>query len=145
MQSRSNVEIADRISRNRAVGAAAAAGIFLFIQVLLRPFFVGGPQSSLTMWAINAVALLLLLTGRGGFGFGKDVRALVNDEVSRANYKTAVNVGFWVAMIIAMTLYVLAADPRHTAREAVYYIVTPSVAVALLTASWLELRAHRNA
>ena len=97
------------------------------------------------MWAINAAALLLLLTGRGGFGFGKEVRELVNDEVSRANYKTAVSIGFWVAMIIAMTLYVLAADPKHTAREAVYYIVTPSVAVALLTASWLELRAHRNA
>ncbi len=70
MQSKSIVDLADQISRKRAIGVAVAAGVFLLIQVVARPFFLAGADSAhlsrLTMWAINAAALLLLLATGGG-------------------------------------------------------------------------------
>ncbi|MEO8500615.1 MAG: hypothetical protein ABI565_06850, partial [Vicinamibacteria bacterium] len=131
------------------IGVAIAAGAFLLIQVVARPFFLSGTDaavlSRLTMWAINAAALLLMLATGGGLVRRKEIRTLVNDEVSRSNYKTAVNVGYWIAMTFAMGLYVVAGDRGITAREAIYIIVTPSIGIALLAYSYLELRAHRDA
>ncbi len=69
----------------------------------------------------------------------------MNDEVTRAHYRSAVVLAYWIAMLIAMTLFVFAGDDTMSAREAVYLIVTPSVGLALITFSWLELRAHRHA
>ena len=50
-----------------------------------------------------------------------------------------------LAMTTAMGLYVLPVFKSFTGREAVYFIVTASVGVALLAFSYLELRAHRDA
>lgn len=149
MQSRSTVEMADQISRRRAIGVAAAAIAFVIIQLIARPFFVGGPEGvhhlPRLMWGVNAGALLLLLATGGGLLGNRRIRALVNDDVSRSHYKTAVGAGYWVAMATAMVLYILPIVERLSAREAVYMIVTPSIAVALLAFSYLELRAHRDA
>jgi hypothetical protein len=149
MQSKTPVEIADKLSRRRAAGVAIAAAVFILVQVATNPFFVGGPDTAPHarpgMWAVNAVALLLLLATGGGFVWKGQIRALVNDEVSRSNYKTAVVAGFWVAMTTALGLYLLPVFRDFTSREAIYLIVTASVAVALLTFSYLELRAHRDA
>jgi len=150
MQSKSIVDRADEISRKRAIAVAIAAAVFLIIQVVTRPVFNNEPEtgahlSRIIMWAVNAVALLLLLYTGGGLANKSEIRALVNDEVTRAHSKSAVGIGYWVAMIVAMALYGFAGDNNFTAREAIYLIVTPSVAIALLTFSWLELRAHRDA
>lgn len=149
MQSRTPVEIADRVSRKRAVGVAAAAIAFLIIQLIARPFFIGGPDApnhlQKNLWAVNAVVLLLLLATGGGLLNRRQIRALVNDEVSRINYKKAVVAGFWVAMTTAMGLYLFPSFASLTVREAVYVIVTSSVVVALLAFSWLEYRALRDA
>src|SRR4051812_16607234 len=108
MQSKSPVEIADMLSRRRAWGVGAAAAAFLIVQLITRPFFsseVTSSHTSTVMWGINAGALLLLLVVGGGWGYGREVRVLVNDEVSRANHHRAVWMGYWIAMVIAMTLY----------------------------------------
>lgn len=145
----SPVEVADKVSRKRALAVAIAAGVFLLIQVVTRPVFNSEPDtahlSRLIMWALNAAALLLLLYTGGGLMQKREIRALVNDEITRVNSRSAVNVGYWIAMSIAMGLYALAGYRDLTAREAIYLIVTPSVGIALLAFSWLELRAHRDA
>ena len=149
MQSKSTVDLADQISRKRAIAVALAAAVFLVIQIVTRPVFNSEPEtahlSRIIMWAVNAVALLLLLYTGGGLANKSEIRALVNDEVTRAHSKSAVGIGYWVAMIIAMGLYAFAGDNNLSAREAIYLIVTPSIGIALLTFSWLELRAHRDA
>jgi hypothetical protein len=150
MQSKTPVEIADQYSRKRAVGVAAAAAVFAAVHMAARPFFAGGPDTahylnSRVMWAINAVALLLLLATGGGLLNSKRIRILVNDEVARSNYKTAVVAGYWVAMTTAMGLHVLPIFDSFSGRQAVFAIVTPSIVVALLTFACLEYRAHRDA
>ena len=148
MQSKSPVELADQVSRRRAIAVALAAAVFLIIQIVTRPVFNSEPEtahlSRVIMWAVNAAALLLLLFTGGGLAQKKEIRALVNDEVTRMHYKSAVATGYWTAMIIAMGLYALSGYRNLTAREAIYLIVTPSVGLALLAFSWLELRAHRD-
>jgi hypothetical protein len=148
MQSESTVEIADRISRKRAQMTAFATGAFLVVQVGARPFFIRGSDvSRLTQifWAINVVALLLVLATRGGLVYSRRLRPLVDDEVSRSNYKTAVVAGYWVAMVAAMAVYLLQSFRNFTGQEAVYIIVSSSVVVALFAFSYLEFRAHRDA
>ena len=148
MQSSSPVEIADQASRRRAVIVAVAAGMFLLIQFIFRPFFDGGPETMSiarhSVWAINVILLMLILLTGGGLAQKSEIRALVNDEVSRSNSRSAVVFGFWIAMIVAMLIYVFAGDSTLTVRGTVYLIVTPSVSLALLAFSWLELRAHRD-
>ena len=149
MQSKTPVEIADRYSRRRAFGVAAAAIVFLAVQVISRPFFVAGGNTAqhakIDMWAVNAVVLLLLLATGGGLLNNGRIRALVNDEVSRSNYRTSVVAGFWVAMAAAMGLYLVPGLHSVTARETAYIVVSSSIVVALLTFSYLEYRAHRDA
>jgi hypothetical protein len=148
MNSQNAIELADRVSRRRARGTAAATAVFLAIQVVVPPVFrtegiaYSGPRSY--MWAVNAAALLMLLLPVGGYIFGRQVRALVNDDVSRHNSRTAAAAGFWVAMTISLGMYAFPAGRMLSAAEALYYVVTPTVGVALLGFAWLESRALRD-
>lgn len=144
------VEIADRYSRKRAVIVAVGALAFLAIHVALGPFFADGLGTARhatvgTMWAVNAIVLLAVLATGGGLLNSAQIRSLVNDEVSQSNYKTSVVAAYWVAMTAAMGLYIVPRFQAITARDAVYVIVTSSLGVALLTFSYLEYRAHRDA
>jgi hypothetical protein len=149
MQSKTPVEIADQYSRKRAAGVAAAAIVFLAIQVLARPFFIAGSETAhhvqIDLWAVTAVVLLLLLATGGGLLNSRQIRSLVNDDVAHANYRTAVLAGYWVAMTTALGLYVFPRFASLTVREGVYLVVTPSIVVALLAFAYLESRAHRDA
>jgi ABC-type microcin C transport system permease subunit YejB len=145
MQTESTIEIADRISRRRAIGVAAAALAFLVVQLVARPFFpTSSPTTRFDMWALNAVVLFLLLATGGGLFNRTQLRVLVNDEVSQLHYKSSVLGGFWTAMTLAMLLYLLPVFAALSGREAIYLIVTASAIVSLLTFAWLELRAHRD-
>jgi hypothetical protein len=142
------VEFADFVSRRRAWGTALATLVFVAVQFVDRPVFrsdgygVTGPRAY--MWALNAGLLLLLLLPATGFIWGRRVRELVNDEVSRSNSRSAAAAGFGVAMVIALGVYALAPSTRFTAREAAYLVVTSATTCALLTFAWLESRAHRD-
>jgi hypothetical protein len=148
MQSGSPVEIADRVSRKRATIVAAGSIVFVLAQLAWIPFF-GGPDTTVyltrrVLWAVNVVGLLLLLATGGGLLNSSQIRALVNDEVSRSNSRTSANAGFWVAMITAMGMYLIPAFQSLSAQEIIHIIVSASVAAALLLFSYLEYRAHRD-
>jgi hypothetical protein len=72
------------------------------------------------------------------------VRELVNDDISRDHSRTGAAAGFWMAMIVALGVYLLPVGRTLTAREATYLVVTPATGVALLVFAWLEARAHRD-
>jgi hypothetical protein len=148
MQPKSPVEIADQISRKRVTLVAVATLVFLGVQLIAGPFWGatrGTPYISQIGWAVNAVALLLMLAIGSGLLRNRRIRSLVDDEVSRHNRVMGIVAGYWVAMATAMGLYVTADVRPFTTREALYLVVTPSVGVALLTFCYLEWRAHRDA
>ena len=150
MQSQDAVEIADRNSRGRAIVMAAAGIIFLVLHVIFRSQIGIGPETAghLTrrvMWFVNVVVLLLSLSTGGGILNNRQIRALVNDEVSQSNYKTSLVLGFWVAMVTALALYAFPALQTYTGPDSIYTIVTYSVVVAVLKFAYLEFRAHRDA
>ena len=150
MQSQDAVEIADRNSRARAYVMAAAGIVFLLNHVIFRAYIGMGPETAehLTrrvMWVVNVVVLLLALSTGGGLLNNRQIRALVNDEVSQSNYRTSVILGFWVAMVAALAVYVFPALQRFTGPDALYTVVTYSVSVAVLKFAYLEFRAHRDA
>jgi hypothetical protein len=149
MSSNVPVEAADRLSRRRAILVAVAVIAFLGAQTVARPYFVGGPDSDhdakALMWGVHVGLLLLVLATGGCLLRTKGVRALMNDEVTKAHQRASVIAGYWVAMATALGLYVVPGAERLAAREAVYIVVTASIAAALLVFSYLEYRALRDA
>jgi membrane protease YdiL (CAAX protease family) len=137
------------MSRKRAIVVALAAAAFLAIQLVARPFFVDGAEASrqarINLWALNAVVLLLALATGGGLFNRRQLRALVNDDISRIHRQTATVVGYWVAMAAAMGLYALQSHLQLSACEALYLVVSSSLVAALFVFSSLEYRAHRDA
>ena len=143
MTSSNEVELADRISRRRVLGNTLVA-----VQIVARPVLrtdgYGASGWRAYAWPFNSALLLLLLLPIGGYVWGRRVRALVNDEVSRSNSKSATAAAFWVAMCVALLVYLFAPTAGISARAATYLVVTPSIGVALLVFAWLESRALRD-
>ncbi|MEZ4455445.1 MAG: hypothetical protein R2882_02680 [Gemmatimonadales bacterium] len=137
------VELADRYSRRRALIAIVAGVAFLAVQLIAQPlvFRPEGPEGRVDVWVINAIALLGVLATGGGILTPRRVQALVQDELARAHLHAAIRVGYWVAMGLALLLYLGPWFRGYSARQAVYLIVTGSVLAALFTFAGLERRA----
>ena len=92
--------------------------------------------------ALAAVVLAGLVTG--GFWFRpREVRSLMNDEVTRANRADALTGGFTVAMLAGILLYgadSFAPNPIDL-RDGIHLIVTAGLGTALLRFGMLERRA----
>jgi hypothetical protein len=150
MSTKSTVEIADRMSRKRAVVMTAATLVFLGVQLIARPIFLRNgavlTRNGIDWWAVNAIILMALLVTRlqGGLLNSREIRALINDDVSRDHHRSGIVAGFWTAMAMAMAIYFIPAFSDYPSREAVYLIVTTAVGAALLNFCYLELRAHRD-
>jgi len=142
------IETADRLSRRRPLGFALAALSFLAVEIIVRPVFRSDGYAAsgwrAYAWPVNAALLLCMLLPLGGAFWGARVRALVNDEVARMHARTATAAGFWLAMIVALGMYVLPATQGFTAREVIFLIVTPATGLTLLAFAWLEARANRD-
>jgi hypothetical protein len=147
MTTTSDVETADRLSRRRARIIPVLAVIFLAGQAA---YFSQDraerlvDQVKIGAWLIWVIVLLALLETGGGFIHSKKVRALINDETTRANRQRAYVIGFWTAMGAGIGLYVVAMFEQVTSREAIHLIVTAAIAGALLMFGLLERRAHQD-
>jgi hypothetical protein len=146
MHTRSDIELADRTSRKRPALIAAATIAYALIHVVMRPLLYarGADPSGIDWWAINTLLLLAGLATGGALIQSRRVRGLVNDEVSRSHYRTAVSIGYWVAMTVGMGIYLVPRLARLTTRESLFVVVTPSIVVPLLVFAYLEHRANRD-
>jgi MFS family permease len=138
--SKDPVEIADRQSRKRAILLGLCGIAFLAVQAMAT-----GSHHESGLWTFTAVLYLLLLATGGGLLTRTKIRALMNDDVTRENNRTAVAAGFWTAMLAALGLYWIPGVDQYSARDAIRVVVTLGIVVSLLVFSYLELRAHRNA
>lgn len=147
MHTRSEIEVADRTSRKRPAMIAVATVAYALIHVLMRPLYYarGADPSGIDWWAVNTLLLLVGLATGGALIQSRRIRGLVNDEVSRSHFRTAVSIGYWIAMTAALAIYLVPRLARLATREALYLVVTPSIIVPLLVFAYLEHRANRDA
>ena len=148
----SDIDQAERLGRRRARMLPFLAVIFISQQV---SFFASETERTSAVirsvdhvkfgaWMVLSLVLLAALY-TGGFWFHRrEVRALMDDEITRQHRATALSLGFLVAMLAAIALYLVdMAEPVGT-RVAIHVIVTLGIAAALLRFGMLERRAHRD-
>jgi hypothetical protein len=142
-----NAEEADRLSRRRA-RILPVLGLFLVIQ---QATFFTSPEGRMrtvdlvhaAAWVLLASVILGALT-TGGFWFtSRAVRELIDDDVTRANRASALEIGFVGAMAVAIALYAVEAFAPTilTASQTIHAIVTAGLFTALLRFAMLERRA----
>jgi hypothetical protein len=103
-------ELADRLSRTRVRILTALMIVFAVNQAMI---VVDQPTRtvelvSLYSWLFMAFALLMVLRSGGLYLREPSLRALADDEVTRANRAEATDWGFSAAMIFAICLSVIA-------------------------------------
>src|SRR4051794_40205783 len=134
----SDIETADRLARRRARALPVLAIVFLAQQVTY--FSTQGVDGTrivdhlkVAAWLVLSVVMLLALA-TGGFWFRpKAVRALMDDEPTRANRTEAFRIGFLVTMAGAVALYFFRLFEPGSGRQAVHNLMTLRVAPALLS------------
>lgn len=149
VHSQSDFETAERLSRRRARALPALAAIFITQQAT---FMVGAPPVEsarvvdlmrLWTWVLLSLVLVAALWSNGFWFRSKAVRALLNDEATRAHRADAMSLGFTLAMLAAIALYIVSFVDAVPTRLALHLVVTGGVGAAVLRFGVLERRAHR--
>ena len=145
-------ETADRLVRRRARMMPAMAAIFVAQQA---SYFSGSRPDEGNLRLVSYIAIggwlalsIVLLLGLATGGFWRRsarVRALMNDESTRANQAEAFRFGFLFTMAGAMLLYVVSLFEPVSAREAIHVLMTIGIAAALVRFGLLERRALKDA
>ena len=142
----SDVEEAERLSSRRPGMLMAMTGLFLFQQFA---YFTQPPAERavdyvrIGAWFLLALVILAALLTGGFWLKPKAVRALMEDDVTRANRADALRLGFGLAMAAAIGLYGVSGPGGLTAREAIQIIVSAGLGASMLRFGFLERRAHR--
>ena len=146
----SDVEQAERLGRRRARMLPLLAVIFLTQQI---SFFASESERASAAvrtvdhvkfgaWLVLSLVLLAALYTGGFWLRRREVRALMDDEITRQHRAAALSLGFLVAMLTAIGLYLVdMAEPVGT-RVAIHLIVTLGIGAALIRFGLLERRAH---
>ena len=143
------VEQADRLSRGRArILPVLAIAIIAQQATFINTLEHGVPTRAVDIvrlggWVVMVVFVLLMLITGGSWLRRRGVRALMNDEVTRANRSSAMACGFVVAVLTGMVAFVVAMYRVTDARVAIHVIVSTALAAALLRFGALERRAHK--
>ena len=141
----SDADLVDRLGRRRARMLPVLGFFFLFQQFA---FFTNPPAERgvdhvrIGAWVLmNAVILFVL--NSGGFWFRPArVRAMLDDEVTRANRASAMHWGFVAAILAGVVIYVFQAAAQFATREAIHLIVSAGIMMALVRFGLLERRSY---
>ena len=139
---------AERLSRRRARMLPRLAVLYLAQQAsyLSQPPDTGRLVDHFRIGAwvmLSAVLLAALVTG--GMWLRKpELRALLNDESSRAHRADALGTGFVVAMATGIVLYVVNSVSPMSSRETIHLIVSLGIVAALIRFGFLERRALKD-
>lgn len=143
------VEKAEKLGRFRAQLLLLNGGMLVAMQVIYFadlhwPHHHSDLQAWLTLgaWTFLVLAMLAVLLTGGGYGYGKEVRALVNDESAMANRDAALRLGFATANFAALFIFLLSHLHRVNGQFAAHVIITVSLASALIRFGLLEHKAH---
>jgi len=109
-----------------------------------KPLATSLETMKVSAYVVWAVALLVALATGGGFRYGREVRAILNDETTRDHRRRGLECGFWAAMGVALICYALSIFEPISARIVIHLILSGGLATALLTFVYLERRAQAD-
>ena len=143
----SDAETAERLS-DRRVRMLPALAVLLVTQQ--SAYFIGQSGRvdrwvdwvSLGAWALMSVVILLAIVTGGFWLKSASVRAVLDDEGTKAARADAARLGFTLAMLTAIGLHVLSAFDEVGAREALQLVITVGLVAAIARFAFLERRAH---
>lgn len=149
MVAQNDTEVADRLARKRSRFTIVIAIYFIAGQAVYLDQPAHDPlrlvdHIRISAWLAWAVVLMVLLATNGPWLRSKAVRALMNDEVTRANRAEAFKWGFWGAMLVSVALYFTSLFEPLSGREAIRAVVTIGLGAALLRFGILERRALKD-
>jgi MFS family permease len=148
MEQQSAAETAEKISRRRARMMPIFGVLFIGWQANYLSMAEHSTRLvdhvKISAWFVWALALLFLLAGGDGLFRSPEVRALLNDELTRENRRTGYVYGFWAAVGAAIGLYAIGLLEPLNGREAVHIMLTAAVGTALVTFGALERRQMRH-
>ena len=139
----SDAELAERLNRRRA-RMLPILGLFFIIQQIA--YWSKPPAERMVdhvrmgAWAAMALVILLLVSTGGFWRRSAAVRAMINDEQTRANRNAAMSAGFIASMLTGIALYVFQAALKLSAGEAIHLIVSAGLIVLLIRFTMLERR-----
>lgn len=137
------VNAADQLGRRRARMLPMVALFFLIQQM---SYFSNPPAERVVdhvrigAWVMMTTVILLILQTGGSWFRPAAVRAMLDDESTRANRASAFHWGFVAAVVSGMTMYSILGVAPLTAREAIHLVVSAGILVALLRFGFLERR-----
>ncbi len=143
MSTNDKAEAADRLSRSRVRILSAVMIVFAIQQanVSVQPPTRTVELVGLLAWLFMASCLLLILRTGGILLRNRELRALANDEVTRANRAEAIEWGFFGAMGVAIILSVVAALTETPVLIALRLVILIGLFVATFRFVTLERQA----
>ena len=140
------VETADELSRRRARMTIPFTLIFLIQQAA---FFSNPPDHRVVSlvrlggWTVLALVILAGITTGGFWRRSREVRALMNDDITRAHRADALALAFVLSMVTGIALFVVQVFVPLGTPVAIHLILSVGFAAALLRFGVLEQRAHK--
>jgi hypothetical protein len=92
-----------------------------------------------------AASLLFVLAAAGGLFRGRAMRALIDDEVTRAHRASAYAWGFWAMIVTCFAAFVISMFEPLGLMDTLHMLLTFGIAAALVRFVMLERRAERSA
>jgi len=99
----------------------------------------------ISAWLVFSIILLAALSTKGFWLERREVRSMIDDELTRANRQDAMRFGFIFAMLTCIVIYAITMFEPVNGRDAVHVILSDGLGAALIRWGWLERVAHRNA
>jgi hypothetical protein len=138
----SDIALAERHARTRALIMAVMAVVLLILGLLgwRDEASSMSPMLRHSFWATTILFWLLILATGGWLQLSRDVRRLMNDEVALAHRASALQTGFWTAMLLALAIYFASLQWAISLREGLRILTDVTIAAALIRYAWLETR-----
>jgi hypothetical protein len=143
MTSPNDIDTADQLGRKRARMLPMLALFFVIQQTAYfsnPPGERGVDHVRIGAWVMMTSVILLILQTGGSWFRSPAVRAVLDDEPTRANRASAFHWGFVATVLAGMTMYSILGVAPMTAREAIHLVVSAGIVVALLRFGFLERR-----
>ena len=142
-----SAELIERLRRRRTGLALFQVVVFMFWQ---SSFFRITPKDldvvhtenhvNVSSYVIFLVLMMVFLARSGGFGWSREVREILDDEVTREHRRLAFETGFWAAMTAAFAMFIAALFQPLGAFVALHGVLSAGLAFALLRFAMLERR-----